>query len=595
MPRQPFRRPPLGSQLSNHSITRGLVGFWLFNEGAGNAISLVDPADSFVLTGDARWGGTADGPVIVSPNSGSLTGALLATPSAALKPAKALSLLWRGTVVAEGTRTNNPFIFGMSYDNANGNPYYAYGFQRNNFVENTPTHFFSAGGNVTSITGANNSITDNYGRVTSSGFTYASGASRAYHKGRLVNSGSDTGDLTYSATAGLCLNRHRTVTGDSCNTISEVAGLWNRVLDASEYEELDNDPYCIIAPPYFRKYFFFPLAPPAIEPTGIASAEAFGTPAVRAAIGLSGIASLEAFGTLTVLGNQTVTLSGIASLEAFGTGIILAGGAIQLTGIAGEEAFGTPIIRGGPQDLLIYGGIPSGEAFGFPAIVYSTYQQLRVFRAGIWRPRIALKSLTITERLSGGSTTSFTEQWPRGTAAPDRPVCGQEIKITEGRTEFIGEVETWTETITEGNMEDPFWLWKIECRDVNAVLDRRDVTREYDAGAVAPIVQDLVASFLTGENITSFGVNTTATIPASIKFTAESIKSALDKLAQQTGAVYGINKNRDLYFFVPGDGPDAPFGLTDTSANVKENSMSVTRSNVGKANQVTTKTKVNLG
>ena len=75
-------------------------------------------------------------------------------------------------------------------------------------------------------------------------------------------------------------------------------------------------------------------APPAanqeIYPTGIATAEAFGTPTVTfdQAIAPSGIASAETFGTPVMFvegGAQTLQPTGIASAEAFGVASILAG------------------------------------------------------------------------------------------------------------------------------------------------------------------------------------------------------------------------------------------------------------------------------
>lgn len=104
----------------------------------------------------------------------------------------------------------------------------------------------------------------------------------------------------------------------------------------------------------------------AVAPSGIASAEAFGTATVSLFILPGGIASGEAFGSATVTqtgGTQTIVPSGIASGEAFGTAAVSR--TVAPSGVASAEAFGTPRI-----DLVItVVGIASGEAFGTPTIV----------------------------------------------------------------------------------------------------------------------------------------------------------------------------------------------------------------------------------
>ncbi len=80
-------------------------------------------------------------------------------------------------------------------------------------------------------------------------------------------------------------------------------------------------------------------------PTGIASAEAFGTAKLNLKLITSAIASAEALGSPKL--NLKVTASGIASLEFFGDPTILPGSVtISPSGIVSLEAFGTPRIKG---------------------------------------------------------------------------------------------------------------------------------------------------------------------------------------------------------------------------------------------------------
>lgn len=120
-----------------------------------------------------------------------------------------------------------------------------------------------------------------------------------------------------------------------------------------------------------------------IEPTGIASIEAFGTHQINLTIHGTGIASTEAFGTATLVPeldttsiasgeafgshqiNLTVHVSGIASAESVSNPTVVAGVVTVLpTGIASAEEFGSPTV-----DLTIHvTGIASAEAFGAPMV-----------------------------------------------------------------------------------------------------------------------------------------------------------------------------------------------------------------------------------
>jgi hypothetical protein len=82
----------------------------------------------------------------------------------------------------------------------------------------------------------------------------------------------------------------------------------------------------------------------------IASAEAFGSPAISATISTQGIASSEAFGSPVVGDQGIVGAGGIASAEAFG-GVVLSAG-ISASGIASAEDFGSPIV-GTPESVII--------------------------------------------------------------------------------------------------------------------------------------------------------------------------------------------------------------------------------------------------
>ena len=108
-----------------------------------------------------------------------------------------------------------------------------------------------------------------------------------------------------------------------------------------------------------------------IAPSGIASAEAFGSAAISVgAVSLtpSGIASLEAFGSATISTSYSLQPSGIASLEAFGTQQVNVGAvSIVPAGIASLEAFGGHTLSPGAVSIAP-SGISSAEAFGSDAV-----------------------------------------------------------------------------------------------------------------------------------------------------------------------------------------------------------------------------------
>ena len=105
------------------------------------------------------------------------------------------------------------------------------------------------------------------------------------------------------------------------------------------------------------------------SPTGIASAEAWGTPtaAFVTAAAPSGIPTAEAWGTPSVALTLTAAPTGIASAQAFGVPTISATLTVSPTGIPGAEAWGVPGAALGGLTAAP-AGIPSAEAFGTPSV-----------------------------------------------------------------------------------------------------------------------------------------------------------------------------------------------------------------------------------
>lgn len=103
-----------------------------------------------------------------------------------------------------------------------------------------------------------------------------------------------------------------------------------------------------------------------LQPSGIVSAESFGTPKLQLHLSPSGIASLEAFGTPTMIVEGIIMPTGIASLEAFGSAVVVPGTiTLEPSGISSSEALGTPKLA----LFILPTGVSSQEAIGTAKII----------------------------------------------------------------------------------------------------------------------------------------------------------------------------------------------------------------------------------
>jgi len=126
-------------------------------------------------------------------------------------------------------------------------------------------------------------------------------------------------------------NTHTMTTGETALSINQLAGTSGDATNASEWYVTHTTATTVTvgtnnnldsARDWAMITVSIKVGGLTIEPTGIASAEAFGTPTVAvgaAQISPTGIASAEAFGTPTVGVELHIEPTGIASAEAFGT------------------------------------------------------------------------------------------------------------------------------------------------------------------------------------------------------------------------------------------------------------------------------------
>jgi hypothetical protein len=224
-------------------LTSGLVAAYVFTD--GNAINLVSGSDTLTLTGDASL--SASG--LEAPNSGSLTGAILASPPSSFQSA-AVTLFWRGQFHGDGTIGNNPPLVSMFHNDTNASPFISYGLNRRNPVQDALYGLYSEGSNSHNI--SMSAVIDTgagYDTPVSYILTRTSGATGVYKNGTLIGADSVSGAISYGATPALAINRHITVTGDSANTNTELVFIWDRVLTSGEIADLTANPRFFLASP----------------------------------------------------------------------------------------------------------------------------------------------------------------------------------------------------------------------------------------------------------------------------------------------------------------------------------------------------------
>lgn len=126
--------------------------------------------------------------------------------------------------------------------------------------------------------------------------------------------------------------------------------------------------------------------PQAVFPDGIVSGETFGTLTTKRYLGVSGIPTGEAWGAPRL--SALISPTGIPSAEAFGTTNFGVEQFPAPTGIASRESWGVPVLQLGYPQTVIPLGIPSGERMT---------QQPRV----VLRYRLTLRPPSVQETPAG--------------------------------------------------------------------------------------------------------------------------------------------------------------------------------------------------
>jgi len=140
------------------------------------------------------------------------------------------------------------------------------------------------------------------------------------------------------------------------------------------------------------------------------------------------------------------------------------------------------------------------------------------------------------------------------------PVMMVARRTVAGATTLFGEPEFGGPMFGEAPGVEGINLMRIECRDKNYLAESTvvDTTVAYASKTDQYIILDLFATYLP--SIDTANVSSTATLTTFDATEGESMRSVLQKLQEKTGAIYYINAEAQLHWFLPSARP-APFTL----------------------------------
>ena len=254
----PSLKPTRGARLNiNHPLTKGLVGYWPMNEGAGNIIR--------DISGHGRHGSCVNGPVWVSAPYGK---ALQFTASSdqyinlGYFPlnTNAISFwcLYLSTAVATDQTLYGSFDAGSTASfvrirGGQSRPQFAYGDGATlDYLGNSSTWL---------------PVADTYHSIA---FAISGGSGTFWADGILEDSDSDDNHNPVHPAAQdvwLAAYNNNGSVDDPLDGIMVAAALWNRALTPSEIQQLYADPWCIIArPSHEMMYAEAGGEPPATHP-----------------------------------------------------------------------------------------------------------------------------------------------------------------------------------------------------------------------------------------------------------------------------------------------------------------------------------------
>jgi len=150
-----------------------------------------------------------------------------------------------------------------------------------------------------------------------------------------------------------------------------------------------------------------------------------------------------------------------------------------------------------------------------------------------------------------------------------KPVLGNSVSVTQGASKrFAGRISSIREVCVPPSFKKEF---RCRALDYNHVCDHRRITKTYENETLGAIAADIASIALSGEGISTAGIETGPTIAEVVPFNLNTVTEAYNRLAQ-ISAKYGypflwyIDFEPEIHFSQFSSSP-APFSLTDSSNN----------------------------
>jgi hypothetical protein len=575
-----FSKPLPGAQLNwAHPDTRGLIGFWLFNEGAGNAVRDLAQYGNGKLVGGAKWGGGPGGNCLnlVSANS-----QYVRIPVNAAHPftnAKQFTLEIRFKI--NSNRNYNALI-----TKTNGNTAAPFDM----YIDASGTL------NCIMVSGAGGGFATSgflpnvWYTVTFSWDGIYSLCHLSINGRRLAESATGAANLGGGDnTAKDIIIGSRDDTATLLDGSIDYVKIWQKVFSASDVQEMYADPYRSILPASFR-LFGAPSGALGI-PTGPTSRAVYApvvtgganslfvlsipqyravySPVVTGPITMPAGPSNQVVYAPTVTVNQTIALSGTVSVRSVYSPTVANIQTIAPGTVAGLRAVYAPVVTGGPQYISLQ-TVPGKRAVYTPTITGGT-QGLYLFLSGVDRTQY-LSLVEGTAQIQGQTIGRWQMTFDlfdaTGTFAP---VLGQTVVCLDfGNRAFAGCI---TEIVNDRALSTTQAVtYHCTAVDKSGICDHRVVPGiTFKAGEdVASVILRIVANYLTGEGITTQGVpqdGSLGTLTADLSFNFPTATKAFDQIAQLTGTVWWIDPFGILNFSSFSALPAAPFSLGEATQN----------------------------